>query len=363
VDLRTEPSVKQGRRVRTSLVDVDVHPILAEGLEILLPYLPKRWKDILVGMPPTPTPSGLGYPFPFGEATLTGDATPPDGGPPGSDPAYMSRDFFDRYGVDIGQLILLETVASTSYFPDPEMAAAMMSAFNDWLIDHWLEDKRMRLAMNVSSADPELAAAEIRRVGKHSQVCSVAINPTLEHHFGSRYFYPVFDAAVDLGLPIMTHGGGPVVMAAETYVESRVNVALGGWLNVNNLVMQGTFERYPTLKVMFVECGFSWIVPLLWRMDAGWRRNRFEIPWVKRWPSEYVRDHIRLATQPVDDDPDATELYRQIETEKSYLSEILVYSSDYPHWDNDRPGAVLNKLTEATKEKIFSTNARTTLRL
>ncbi len=344
-------------------MDVDVHPILAEGLEIILPYLPKRWRDIFASLPPTPTPSGLGAPFPFGEATLTSDATPPDGGPPGSDPAFMSKDFFDRYGVEIGQLILLEPVAAASYMPDPEMSAVMMSAFNDWLIDHWLDDKRMRLAMVTSSADPDLAAAEIRRVGRHPQICSVAINPTLEHHFGSRYFHPVYDAAVELGLPIMTHGGGPLTLASETYVESRVNVALGAMVNVNSLVMQGVFERYPTLKVMMVECGFSWIVPLMWRMDAGWRRNRYEVPWLKRYPSEYVRDHIRLATQPLDDDPDASELYRLIETEKSYLSDIMVYSSDYPHWDNDRPGAVLNRLTEPTRQKIFSTNARTTLRL
>jgi predicted TIM-barrel fold metal-dependent hydrolase len=70
-----------------------------------------------------------------------------------------------------------------------------------------------------------------------------------------------------------------------------------------------------------------------------------------------------LATQPVDDDPDATELYRLIEHPRTFLSEVLCYSSDYPHWDNDRPGRVFNKVSDETKRKIFSTNAAETLRL
>ena len=101
----------------------------------------------------------------------------------------------------------------------------------------------------------------------------------------------------------------------------------------------------------------------MWRMDAGWRRNRPEVPWLRKWPSEYVRDHIRLSSQPVDDDPDASELYRQIELEGSYLSEIIVYSSDYPHWDNDRPGAVFNQLSDESKRKIFCDNGKGALRL
>ena len=49
----------------------------------------------------------------------------------------------------------------------------------------------------------------------------------------------------------------------------------------------------------------------LWRLDTYWKALRSEVPWVKRPPSEYVADHVRLATQPIerpdDDAPPAAD--------------------------------------------------------
>ena len=63
-----------------------------------------------------------------------------------------------------------------------------------------------------------------------------------------------------------------------------------------------------------------------------------------------------------DDDPDPSELYRLIDERDSLLGDVIVYASDYPHWDNDRPGAVFNRLTDASKRKIFCDNASRVLR-
>jgi predicted TIM-barrel fold metal-dependent hydrolase len=229
------------------------------------------------------------------------------------------------------------------------------------MLDEFVIDDRMRYALLVSPDDVELAAAEIKRHGSDPRVCSVSLTPTGDKYFGDRYYHPIYDAAVEHGLPIMTHACGFRSGGSEAYVEEWINRALGAAVQVNSLVTQGTFERYPTLKVMIVEHGFPWIVPLMWRTDGAWRRNRRELPWLKRWPSEYMRDHIRLSTQPLDDESRPDDLYRMIE--ESYLSEMIVYSSDYPHWDNDRPGAVLNKLSDDTKRKVFCDNAKGILRL
>jgi predicted TIM-barrel fold metal-dependent hydrolase len=364
IDTTGQRAVRRGIRVYDTLVDVDVHPIMREGLECLAPYMPAAWREAFQQLPPTPAPSGLTRPFPYAGNSLTVDATPPGGGPPGSDPRFVVEDFLDRYDVGIAQLIMLEAFNAATYCPDPAMQAVLMSAYNDWMIDTWLVDPRLRHALLVSTLDADLAVAEIRRLGSDPRICSVCIAPTGGRAMGSSHYHPIYAAAVELGLPVITHSAGPAVrIPGLSYVEDRVNVAIGAWVQVNSLVLQGTFERFPELKVLIVENGFSWVVPLMWRMDAGWRRNRFELPWLKKWPSEYTRDHIRLSSQPVDDDPDASELYRQIDVEKSYLSEIICYSSDYPHWDNDRPGAVFNRLSDESKRKIFCDNAKSMLRL
>ncbi len=359
----TEARPARRSRPYETLIDVDVHPTQSHGIEILLPYMSAAWQEVLRALPPIAAPSLLTSPFPFGENSLAVDATPPDEGYPGSDPQFMVEDFFDRYDVGIAQLIMLEAFSPTRYCADPELAAAIISAYNDWMLDHWLIDPRMRHALLVTTTDPALAAAEIHRLGSDSRVCSVCIHPTPGRSLGDKHYFPVYTAAVEHGLPVVTHSVGKSINAPSgSYVEDRVNFALGASAQVTSLVFEGTFERYPELRVMILENGFSWVVPLMWRMDAGWRRNRFEVPWLKRWPSEYVRDHIRLSSQPLDDSPDATELYRQIELETTYLSEIVCYSSDYPHWDNDRPGSVLRTLRDDVKRKLFCENARTTLR-
>jgi uncharacterized protein len=360
---QTKPIVKR-KRVFSTLIDVDVHPIMREGIETLIPYMSRRWREIFSELPHIVSPARLGLPYPFTDQNLTPDAAPPDGSTPGSDPQFMSEDYLDRYDVGIAQLVMLEAFSASAHCPDLAMQSALISAFNDWMLDEWLTDARMRYALVAPAADAERGAAEIRRLGSDPRVCSVCIAPASGRSMGATHYNPIYAAAIEHGLPVITHSAGAgLSLPGDSYVEDRINLALTAWIQVNSLVLQGTFERYRELKIMILENGFSWIVPLMWRMDAGWRRNRSELPWLRHWPSEYVRDHIRLSTQPVDDDPDATELYHQIELEKTYLSEILCYSSDYPHWDNDRPGAVFNKVADETKQKIFCDNARNTLRI
>ena len=42
---------------------------------------------------------------------------------------------------------------------------------------------------------------------------------------------------------------------------------------------------------------------------------------------------------------------------------LLMFSSDYPHWDADNPRAALKGFPDAWKERIFFENARETFRL
>src|SRR5690349_2977460 len=187
------------------LIDTDIHPEMRDGIGHVLPYMPARWQEVFRELPQMPVVSGLGRPFPCAENTLIPDAITPDGGPPGSDPAYMVEDFFDRYDVDLGQLILLEPMGAAASCADPEMGAALLAAYNDWMLEEYVVDPRMRHALLVSAGDPELAAAEIRRHGADPRVCSVTFTPVGDKYFGDRWYLPIYDAAVEHGLPVMTH--------------------------------------------------------------------------------------------------------------------------------------------------------------
>jgi predicted TIM-barrel fold metal-dependent hydrolase len=89
---------------------------------------------------------------------------------------------------------------------------------------------------------------------------------------------------------------------------------------------------------------------VLWRFSKFWRGLRAEVPWVDRPPDEIVRDHIRLTVQPFDA-PEAIEMAeRAIEHLRS--DDILLFASDYPHWQFDGDDAMPKAIPAALHRKI-----------
>jgi hypothetical protein len=125
---------------------------------------------------------------------------------------------------------------------------------------------------------------------------------------------------------------------------------------VTSLIFEGVFDRFPNLKVVLIEGGFSWAPALGWRMDKHWERMRSEIPHVKRPPSEYLRERFWFTTQPIEEPQKPEHLADII----GWLGwDRLIFSSDYPHWDFDHPRHAFKfALTDAQKAMVFRGNAK-----
>jgi predicted TIM-barrel fold metal-dependent hydrolase len=126
---------------------------------------------------------------------------------------------------------------------------------------------------------------------------------------------------------------------------------------LTSLVLEGVFERFPTLKVVLVEAGFAWAPSLAWRLDKHWAKLRAELPRVKRPPSEYIRSQVWFTTQPIEEPEPRTQLLDTIE----WMGwDRLLFATDYPHWDFDDPATALPlRLTDAQRSAVFRENART----
>ena len=81
---------------------------------------------------------------------------------------------------------------------------------------------------------------------------------------------------------------------------------------------------------------------------------RSEVPWVDRAPWEIFRDHIRMTITPLDA-PDAAETVAKI-ADHLHSDEILLYSSDYPHWQFDGDSVLPAGLSERLRRKIMVDN-------
>jgi predicted TIM-barrel fold metal-dependent hydrolase len=177
---------------------------------------------------------------------------------------------------------------------------------------------------------------------------------------GRRQHWPIFAAAERLGLPIGIHAGSnyrhPVTSLGwpSHYVEDYTSQAQGFQGQVASLITEGVFAKYPKLKVVLIESGVTWLPGFLWRFSKFWRGARTEIPWVDRSPSEIVRDNVRLTIQPFDapDHPNAVE--RIIEHLRS--DDMLLFSSDFPHWQFDGDARMPKGIPEALRRKILVEN-------
>jgi predicted TIM-barrel fold metal-dependent hydrolase len=357
-----EAGIQNVKKLR--YIDCDVHPFV-EKIDRLFPYMTEGWKNrfalqgINIGSLRLPDR----YAHPAG-GTLRIDATPPSGGRPGSDPEFVCRHYLDPYDPVAVVLNPLQP-AGLAAWSDVDAVNALVAAFNDYYINEWLPlDKRYKYALVVTPQDPQHAAAEIRRLGGSKGVVAVFLS-LMNILMGNKHYHPIYEASIEMGLPVITHVSGtecsyhgvPVVAGGSpsSYIERYVDLIQVAQSNVSSLIFEGIFEKYPSLRVGFVEHGFSWLLALTWRMDKAWKELRVETPWVKKLPSDYIRRHIRLTTQPLDEperEKDLIELIGKIHGE-----EILMFSSDYPHWDNDMPTRVLNGLSEETKQRILYKNA------
>jgi predicted TIM-barrel fold metal-dependent hydrolase len=337
------------------IVDTDVHPAPRSAAE-LRGYLEPPWTDVpdnLLAADPLLLYVACGQPY-------RRDAVP-DSGPAGSDPDLCARQLFETAGVD--HAVLLPLVRT---FPNQQLEAAVCTAMNAWLASTWLEADngagRYWGSINVCSGEPELSAREVERWADHPRMVQVRFNSYAGAPYGHQRYDPIYAAAQRHDLPIAVHfskGSGTSLLTPAgyvgTYVEHHALYPLTYGAHLASLIFGGTFERFPELKYVFVEGGFCWVGPLLWRLDRQWEHLRSELPWVRRSPSEYVRDHVRFTSQPIEEPAEGGALERALEWADA--EHLLMFSSDYPHWDFDDPAFVTRRLPRAIRDRVLCANA------
>lgn len=357
---------------RLGIVDCDVHPHLRKGLDDLMPYLSvSSQRRIGVGHAASwasqvyasqfSLPKNVMYVNTVG--VMRRDSLPADGSVPASDPTFVTEQHLDAYGIDRAVLIG-GNVLGLGALPDADLASAVASAYNDWLTERWLEgDDRYRGALVVASQDPLAAATEIRRVGSRPGMVQVML-PLTNILMGDRHYFPIYEAAHELGLPIGVHPNsvdgifakGPPLAGGvfSYYIEWHTALTQVFHSSVISLVCQGVFERFPGMKVVIAEGGFVWLVDLMWRLDKNWQALRDEVPWLTRPPSEEIVEHIRFTTQPF---PEPSPEHLRSVAEIIRADRTLLFSSDYPHWDFDNPQRSLAGLPEETQRRILAESA------
>ncbi|MEW1823115.1 amidohydrolase family protein [Arthrobacter sp. NPDC080031] len=346
--------------MQVGVVDCDTHPIVP--LRELVDYVaePYRSRHFLKDIEEFDQNSSLYTP----PATTTrSDSIPPAGGAPGSDPDFLRRQVLVEAGVDYAFLIFLQPKTK---FHNPQLDSAVFAAHNEWMADTWLGRHnwhgRYRGSIRVSTHDPIAAAREIEKWAGHPHIGQVYIVPEDPVPLGNPQFHPIYEAAERAGLPIAMHVTGRPGMYNLTptgfagyHMETFTQWPLYFMSNMASIVFEGVLDKYPGLKFVNVEGGFSWAAPFLWRLDKVWERMRGELTDCRRRPSEYVAESVRFTTQPLEEPKNHQHLAKAMDWLDA--SKVLMFSSDYPHYDFDSPTWVMRQLGRDRKEQVLAGNA------
>lgn len=359
-----------------TVIDCDVHHEWSTPDE-LLPYLSQGWREFVTGprraTESIPTVGDALVSFSSGQMWnnpywgYRAETYPPDGGAPGSDYGLMCEQLLDKNRTE-RVVLQFESAGYVGSLTNPYFATEVARAANDWTIDAWLSrgDPRLYGAMVVATQDPLQAAAEVRRVGAHPRIAEVLLVSTgLGKPFGHPVYHPIYEAAAELALPIAIHAYGEVYPGHNVaphasgmpsfYFEVQTLAGQGLQTHLASFVANGVFEKFPKLKLLIVEAGVAWMPSLIWRLDSSYRALRRELPWLKRFPSETIREHVRLTTQPLELAPESALL---VDVLRAFGAEdMLLFSTDYPHWDTDEKDHVAGTLPSSWLPKVFRENA------
>jgi predicted TIM-barrel fold metal-dependent hydrolase len=273
-------------------------------------------------------------------------------------------------GFDFSEIVLIPTyLLHLAKMNDRKKAVVLAKAHARYMVDKVVNpEEGIYAALPVPLQDTRAAVEIIEDVGDHPGFCGILVAtqgpvPPL----GSQVYNPVYKIAQEKKLPIIAHSGfngtdfDMYGKGLEKWAESHsLDFAFSNMIQITSVVMQGVKERFPKLDFIFQESGIFYLPFLMYRLDTEYLRRRAEIPWLKKMPSEYMKE-MYYGTQPIE--VAKTEhmkyVFEMIDAENT-----LMYASDWPHYDWDHPDSIarLPFLSDEAKAKILGGNAVKVLR-
>ncbi|HEV8014862.1 MAG TPA: amidohydrolase family protein [Stellaceae bacterium] len=275
----------------------------------------------------------------------------------------LTKRWMDAIGIDV--VCLFPTpMLSLGLTPRVDVEVAMARAYNRWLCEEVLaQEPRIRSSLYLPLNDPEATYKVVKDfAGKKGVIGFTIVSPHYKAVYDNAYV-KTYALLEEMGLPLVFHGAFAWGEDQSISLCNRFLAvhALGfSWFNIlhcTNWLVNGMPERFPKLKVAWVESGLAWIPFLMQRLDNEWMMRSSEVPLLKKRPSDYMREMF-YSTQPMEmvNNREALELtFKMISAETQ-----LMYASDYPHWDMDLPSTIydLPFLAEQGKRNILGGNAK-----
>jgi predicted TIM-barrel fold metal-dependent hydrolase len=280
--------------------------------------------------------------------------------------AVSQLEAMDREGLDIAVLFRTSPLHCDETL-EPEYANDLCRAWNDWIADFCKENpQRLKASALITLHDVDLAIDEVRRVFSRlgTTALSLCPEPINGRRIHDRYFDPLWEEIVKLDMALCFH---PPARPKQDQVANKffghpnasiVALALRNPVELIQAVASfcagGVLEKFPSLRVAFLEGNCAWLPWLLYRLDERSRLHGplADVP-LSRKPSEYFLHQCFISVDP--DEYLITDVVNRLGDDN------LVVSTDYPHIDAHFPHAIdeffeIGGLSDANRRKILWDN-------
>ncbi|HEY3991027.1 MAG TPA: amidohydrolase family protein [Acidobacteriaceae bacterium] len=232
--------------------------------------------------------------------------------------------------------------------------------------------------------DPAAAARELERTVRDLHFVGALINSNVNgRHLDDKFFWPIFECAEALGVPIYLHPQIPPKSVVDAYysgfapeISAFLSIAGVGWhidtgVSALRLILGGVFDRFPALQII-VGHNFEILSWSAWRMDYSFPLGKNG--GLKRTIKEYLRENFYggiLAGEFAGTEPGTIDSSWSL-SHQAYLSmantvgsDRVVFTTDYPYGSMKASRQSFDRMpiNANDKEKIAYLNAERLLGL
>ena len=248
---------------------------------------------------------------------------------------------------------------------NPSLLTALGSSYNRWLGHQLSGNERLKWAAVVNLDDVPAAVSEVRAAKRLGAVAVMVLGTAGDNLLDHPTLFPFFEAVADEGLALEVHVGwaSPAINNLYTHIYPSGVIAfhMPVLMAFTSLISGGVLDRFPNLRVVFLEASSMWVPFMLDRlnhrfMNQGKSLVQF-IPETAPHESLPPIEHVKQGN-----------LYFSTEVEDFILPQVIelvgqgqiVFGTDMPHGDRERfAGRLLQErkdISESAKQNILEKN-------
>ncbi len=272
----------------------------------------------------------------------------------------LTQRAMDAMGID--HMVIFPTpMLSLGMHPQIDVEVALAQAYNRWLVEKILpQDPRQVALLYLPFNDPDACVECVEEFAGKPGVVGFTVTSTRHKPVWHNSYMRLYAALQDTGMPLGFHAGftwsDPSFAQINRFIGMHaLSFAHFNMVHMTNWVLNGIPERFPKLKVIWIESGLAWIPFIMQRLDSEYMMRTSECPLLKRKPSEYMQE-MYYTSQPLER---SNMKLTQATFEAIHADTQLLYASDWPHWDFDAPTSItkLPFLNEQSKRNILGLSA------